>query len=308
LHPQRVERSDNANVERIAVATDFSENAEAAVTRAAQLALEHDAHLILLHALGEPAIEVARLMYGAGRSPLQETLRHSAEEQARAVVESLDARLQERTTVRIVSGRPFAAILEALKEQAADVLVMGAHGEHSHLTFWLGSTTERVLHKAPCPTLAVKRKASAAYRRLLVPVDLSPNSVPAVELALRFSPEAEITAVHAYHVPFESKLRLSGATADTIDGYREQVRSEARQGLNKLLEQVPGAEGRVKTALVFGDAVPVILEQEKLLEADLIVLGRQGRSMLGETLLGRVTRRALADSSADVLVSCFRGD
>jgi nucleotide-binding universal stress UspA family protein len=46
----------------------------------------------------------------------------------------------------------------------------------------------------------------------------------------------------------------------------------------------------------------VILAQEEQLSADVIVIGKQGRSMIGEWLLGGVTRHVLAGSKCDVLV------
>ncbi len=290
----------------IAVATDFAEGGRLALARAAQLALEHDARLTLLHVWGEPAIEVARMMFGADGPEINEALKKSIEEQARAAVEDLAPGLQDRTTVRVLSGRPDREILAAIREDGIDVVVMGAQSQRPRMGLWFGSTTERVMLNADRPTLAVKREPSGPYRRLLVPVDFSANSGAALELAMRFSPDAEITALHAYHVPFESKLRLSGATEDAIEGYRENALNEAKKGMAALVANTPGARGRVKTALVEGSAALVVMEQEKLLESDLIVVSRQGHSMIGEVLLGRVTRRVLIDSGADVLISCVR--
>ncbi len=291
----------------IAVATDFAEGGRLALARAAHLALEHDARLTLLHVWGEPAIEVARMMFGSDGPDVNEALKKSIEEQGRAAVADLAPELQDRTTVRILTGRPEKEILAAIEDDRADFVAMGAQSLDSQMRLFFGSTTERVMVKANCPTLAVKREPDGPYRRLLVPVDFSANSQSALELAMRFSPEAEITALHAYHVPFESKLRLSGATEDAIEGYRENALNEAQQGMAELIAKTPGAAGRVKTALVEGEAALVVTEQEKLLESDLIVVSRQGHSMLGEVLMGRVTRRALIDSDADVLVSCVHG-
>ena len=50
----------------------------------------------------------------------------------------------------------------------------------------------------------------------------------------------------------------------------------------------------------------LILEAEKSRDADLIVIGRQGRSMVADTLLGSVARRVLADAQCDVLVATGR--
>jgi universal stress protein E len=285
-------------MKRICVATDFSPGAEAAVERAARMADEHHAALKLLHVLGEPGMEVVRMMLGEKASALTDGLRTTAEEQMQSLVE----RLGRPAETEVASGRPSKVISAAAADESNDVIVIGAHGERPLRGLWLGSTAERVMYKAQRPALAVKNPPNGDYSKVLVPVDLSAYSAPAVQLAMGMCPHAEIVALHAYHVPFESKLRLSGATEDAIQGYREHQRQQAEQQMESLMESL-GRPERVRASVIYGDAPAVILEQEQLLESDLIVVGRQGRSMLGEILMGGVTRRMLADSKADVLVS-----
>jgi nucleotide-binding universal stress UspA family protein len=50
-----------------------------------------------------------------------------------------------------------------------------------------------------------------------------------------------------------------------------------------------------------GEAARIILEREKMIAADLIVLGKHGHSMFELMLLGRVTRHGIANSTCDVL-------
>lgn len=52
-------------------------------------------------------------------------------------------------------GEPVGAILRAAEERRADLIVMTTSGEHGFLDALRGSTTERVLHAAPCPLLAI---------------------------------------------------------------------------------------------------------------------------------------------------------
>jgi nucleotide-binding universal stress UspA family protein len=46
-----------------------------------------------------------------------------------------------------------------------------------------------------------------------------------------------------------------------------------------------------------------ILEQEQEQDCDLLVMGKDGRAGFDELLLGSVTKRVLAESQSDVLVS-----
>ena len=76
-----------------------------------------------------------------------------------AAKERLDKRLQRlaATNARalVVSGRPKEEILHTAEREAADLIVIGAHGHHG-LADLLGSTTDRVLHRAACAVLVIR--------------------------------------------------------------------------------------------------------------------------------------------------------
>jgi nucleotide-binding universal stress UspA family protein len=54
---------------------------------------------------------------------------------------------------RLLRGKPAAEIIRLAREEAIDLIVIGTHGRGtlSHVLF--GSTTEKVVRKAPCPVL-----------------------------------------------------------------------------------------------------------------------------------------------------------
>ena len=61
--------------------------------------------------------------------------------------------------VKVIIGAPAVEIRELAEEMAADLIVMGTHGQHG-LGLMLGSTANAVLHGVSCNVLAVKiRKA-----------------------------------------------------------------------------------------------------------------------------------------------------
>jgi nucleotide-binding universal stress UspA family protein len=53
-------------------------------------------------------------------------------------------------------GHPFVEILACAAEQKADLIVMGTHGRGPVAHVLLGSVTEKVVRKAPCPVLTVR--------------------------------------------------------------------------------------------------------------------------------------------------------
>ena len=53
-------------------------------------------------------------------------------------------------------GRAFYEIIQAAREESADLIVMGTHGRTGIDHLIVGSTAEKVVRKSPCPVLTVR--------------------------------------------------------------------------------------------------------------------------------------------------------
>ena len=137
---------------------------------------------------------------------------------------------------------------------------------------------------------------------MLVPVDFSARALEALEFARRVAPQAEFLLLHAFEVPFEGKLRYAGVEENALSALRVNARREAGAQMNELVARAGLDENRVRRIVVHGEATTQILEQEQEQDCDLIVIGKRGHGLLGEMLLGSVTKHVLARSTADVLV------
>lgn len=162
---------------------------------------------------------------------------------------------------------------------------------------------ERLVRKSVKPLLVVKQPPHDAYRRVLVAVDFSPSSLPALAVARAVAPAAELVVLNAYEVPFEDRLRSAGLREDTLERYRAIARRQALQGMQSLLTAAGLEPGAVVTIVRRGDPLSLVIEQEQERDCDLIVVGRHGESALEAFLLGSVTRHVLQESQGDVLVS-----
>ncbi len=79
---------------------------------------------------------------------------------AQAIVQKLkrEAAIQNITIQTMVyQGSPYLSIIEAAKENEADLIVIGALGMTELSSFLMGSVTERVIAHAPCAVMVVKR-------------------------------------------------------------------------------------------------------------------------------------------------------
>jgi nucleotide-binding universal stress UspA family protein len=136
-------------------ATDGSDAADAALPYAKGLAEGEGHKLVVVHSKELLRGRAGGYPMNADEDELQAKIRRQAEELRS---EGLDV------TLRIEAGAaPGAAhmIAEAARSFDADVIVVGTRGHTAIGGLLLGSVTQRLLHVAPCPVLAVPALGTA---------------------------------------------------------------------------------------------------------------------------------------------------
>jgi nucleotide-binding universal stress UspA family protein len=283
-------------------ATDFSDGSRLAADRAARLASAAGARLHLVHAVSGSAL--ARLEHLLGRERAVEVqLLEQAQQALDALADALCATQGANVEHALLQGAVLDELMREANRIEADLVVAGARGAGFVRHLLLGSTAERLLRKSVLPMLVVKQPAAEAYQRVLVPVDFSSWSAPLIALARAVAPGAHLVLLNAYEVPFEGKLRLASVPESTIESYRLTSQREASLQLQALAMDA-GLKPRDWTPCIPNtDPSQAIIEHEKALGCDLIVIGKHGQNMAEELLLGSVTKHVLVESVGDVLVA-----
>lgn len=294
-------------IRALLAAVDDSGTARHAAERAALLAAAHTAELHLLQVLPQTLLDDLRHWLGDAHEA-QWRLRQAAVDRLGRLAGDLQTLAGRPVHAEVREGALLPSIDTAAEAIGADLLVLGSRGTGVLSRLALGSTAERMLRRSTRPMLVVRQKPRAAYQRLLVAVDFSPWSLPTVALARRLAPAARLTLIHVYQVPFEAKLRLAGVDEASIARYREQARLAGETGVRELAKAVGLGSADHDAVIVEGDAGRLILDHEEEQDADLIVLGKHGRSAAEELLLGSVTRQVLAHGSGDVLICPIHSD
>jgi nucleotide-binding universal stress UspA family protein len=303
--------------------TDFSAPARQAAERAARIARAQGAELHLLHTVASGALDELTRWLGADTAPAQALLAQAGTD-LQALADALrvvvptgrEAGGAARAGPTPGSTLPVHAHLDAgsVPAQAqrladtlpADLVLLGARGAGTLRRLVLGTTADRLLRLLQQPVLVVRHPPQAAYRRVLVALDFSPWSMAAVQSARRVAPDASLVLLHVTQVPFGDKLRFAGVPEDTVAHYRRRAHAEALQQLHALAHDL-GLGGAAWQPLVLeGEAWQQVLRAERQAQADLLVLGKHGRTAAADLLLGSVTRHVLAEGSADLLVCTAR--
>ena len=144
------------NVKTILVPTDFSADAEKALSTATDLAKLFGARVVVLHAY---LVDIPVVSSMAGGYALPRGFYEDLRSQATALVENLakEAATEGIETTGIALQEPVAVVIAAQAESLpADLVVMGTRGLTGLKHVLLGSIAERVVRTAPCPVLTVK--------------------------------------------------------------------------------------------------------------------------------------------------------
>jgi len=155
LKPKRkATRKEIVMFKTIIWATDGSEAADRALSTALELTAEANGRLLVVHAN-------ERLGGRAGGVPMfvdEEDLQREFVAKVNDLVES-----GVKASFHVVSGLntdPADLIADVAKEADADLIVVGTRGHGRVAGMLLGSVTQRLLHVAPCPVLAVPAKVA----------------------------------------------------------------------------------------------------------------------------------------------------
>lgn len=145
------------SIRKILCPTDFSELSAHATQYAASLAEQYRAELHVLHVVDEA------YQYWTAMGPESMPIGPSPEQILESARLQMDRWRQERfadvnvaVICDVLVGRPFVEISHYARDKQIDLIVLGTHGRSGLTHMLLGSVTEKVVRKAPCPVLTVR--------------------------------------------------------------------------------------------------------------------------------------------------------
>jgi nucleotide-binding universal stress UspA family protein len=135
--------------EKLLLATDGSESAEAAIQEAINIAKVCSSMLFVVS-----VVEV-----NAEYEALAPQIVEKAENETREHLDAVKARAEKEgiicETIAHQGEEPFQFIVDEAKKKKTEMIVMGSHGRTGLKRLMMGSVTARVIGHAPCKVLVV---------------------------------------------------------------------------------------------------------------------------------------------------------
>jgi len=291
-------------IKQILVPTDFSENAEHALSYAVELAKACSAKLHLLHTPVVPTYLLMDLSYSPGPEAVTRILNEAQDaldEQAKVVA---SAGVEHLAAIR--EGTVHEVIRDYAKEHEMDLVVVGTHGRTGVSKLMYGSVTERVLKTVHTPIIVIPPEGGKMPSSIVMAYDFSAPAKRAAEMA------------RAIHGKFHGPLHLVHSYLDVWGEYTDrgavigEAAEKRREALNLGLEEMLRKEAEelfsidaqtIQTHLVTGDPAESILKVAEDVGATLISAGTTGKSGIERLLIGSVARRLLHDSKIPLLLT-----
>jgi nucleotide-binding universal stress UspA family protein len=290
-------------IQKILVATDYSEQARQAEMRAAMLSVE----------LGVASLEMMTVQNTTMGLDTEATVTRSGRITGDDVTRLAERRAHDAAALRDVDGvrfvrsirvgRPAHAISTRAKETRADITVVAARHRNFLAELFSLDRNEELVRLVEAPLLLVKRDPSSAYRRVVVAVDFSDASLQAARLAMKIAPSGHIILIHAIECQQEGMMRHAGVSDDGIDSYRERTRAARRVKLDAFMQMLGPRRQIISRIIEHGHPAVVVAKCARLSEADLIAVGKHGKSWIAHLLLGSVAQRLAAETACDLLVA-----
>ena len=276
---------------RILLATDGSEQAQAAVDATIAMVLPSSAEVRVVHVWN---LEV-RQRHGHWDIEV-----HNEAEQL------LDTTVKRLTTVGVRaegailhadSGHVAAAVADAAKNFKADLVVVGSRGLSNWQAMLKHSVSHQLLSAVDCPLLIVRGRAATAGspRRVLLAIagghDIGPAAHAAIAAAA--SPGSQVLVVHVAQL-------IVGMQGFAYSEPQEEVQATMARAIKLIEDAGIPAEGVVPHA---GPVADVIAKVAETWEVDLIVIGSSRMGDLASMVLGSVSHDLLHAAVRPVLVA-----
>ena len=281
---------------------DFSEVSARAYDHALSLAEHYRAKLVAQHVVELWRYPSADFAASAG---LYEEFCHAlTESRKKQLQEFVKNHTHDEIQKELVVSQGMApdSILSFAQVQKTDVIVMGTHGRRGFDRLMLGSVTDRVMRRAPCPVLAISKPpqdsvAAGKERdyvhhlsRILFCADFSENSERVLEYAMSVTAEydAELTLLHV--------LEGSPSPAET-----EKAIAAATKRLDRLIPPAGRKTRKFKTAVRIGKPYSQIIQLALEAKIDLVTMGVHGRGALALAVFGSTTYQVMQLGPCPVL-------
>ena len=294
--------------ERILLPLDGSKLAERAIPYVWDLAGQLKAEVYLLHAC--PPEHKTEL------SGHQLYLNNIADNLRQRIKENWQPAWEPKIQVEVILDEPVKAIFEYVKQKSISMVALTSHGATGLRAWAMGSVADNVVRGVGIPTLLIRIKEGrdipekkGLIQKILLPLDTSDASgisIPyAVQLATKLKASIALfsMAQTVYTQNVISMGGMGGGSIVNLDYVDVATKKSTDEYLQRIADEIRKSGVEVtQNSILSMDAAYEILEMEKKIQPDLVVMATRGRSNVARWVLGSVAEKVLREGDRPILM------
>ncbi|MEQ8785945.1 MAG: universal stress protein [Pirellulaceae bacterium] len=285
---------------------DTRTEAHEALDWAAILAERNQARLHLVDVLPDFPWHVRVSM--SDHDHVRQLLLNEKRDKLAALAEPLKAK-GLNVTIQSLSGHSSVEVIREVLRNNHDLVVRLAKGPLSPREGFFGTTSQRLLHRCPCPLWLVKPGSTPQFDRVLAAVDSAPHhegqpalSGELLELAKSICQVegGKLDVIHAWEMYAASVLDLR-MDEEQIEQLEKDVKATVERSLDALLKPHGMSIRDANVHLVKGGPIPTIVNFVKDHHVDLLVMGTIARSGISGILMGNTAEQIVNQVECSLL-------
>jgi len=146
-------------IRRIMVAYDMSGYSVEALQYAVGLAEDGKGELIIVNVINQRDVDmIEKISMETSSITVPKYLQNQERDRGRLIQTALNEIIRSDIPVKTVFrvGTPYLELIQSVKDEGADILVMGSKGRNNLAGVLFGTTAEKVFRRCPVPLLSVR--------------------------------------------------------------------------------------------------------------------------------------------------------
>jgi nucleotide-binding universal stress UspA family protein len=290
------------SIQHLLVGSDFSSSSDSAIREGYRIASRVGARLSIIHVVNR---EELRSFASSNRAD-PDIILHGVTERLENSVRDLIGGPSEMVRCEILVGNPFMEIAGAVTDWNCDLVLLGSRGYGGDEPGRVGTVASKCVRRLPCPVLLLRGRHQHAFRKIVACVDFSENSREALRHAFQLA-RTDGASLEVLHVdPSRHHIMTdfgSFSLSHTVPS--EEALQNARKALESFVRTVGDdhiADLAYTTCIMEGAPVAqTIARHLRDRDADLAVVGTQGRGRLLTVFLGTTAEALIHDSPCSIL-------
>ena len=140
---------------RILIATDGSDKSSLAAQEGIDLAKALGAEVLALNVINEVVVASAVRQLGSDKKEVEDKLMVSGQKAVDSI-KKMGSAAGVKVDPIVKMGSPANMVIDVARNEGADLIVMGSHGESGASKLLIGSQVQKVLYWATIPVLVVR--------------------------------------------------------------------------------------------------------------------------------------------------------